>query len=254
MNITKNSKFLIWLGKKLYTTNPESLGAPCSAEEFYGSPVDRRRVQPLLSVEEAGKDKNMQRALLIDTIRRNAMRHVAIATVPYMLCVYLVFSGLNAVIKPSIPTDTVMGTQNKDVSAIGAYAGGAFSWIKVHTLGYVQSDGTKLKRAKELNAKLQDIRNALEVRAQDLKSTATSKEDLKEKMKGLQDQLEKNALADSIEFNSLNGDARICLEKVKQDADVLKAQFANGSITQQQFDEQKAKILEDQKKYQEELN
>ncbi|WP_175849408.1 hypothetical protein [Burkholderia cepacia] len=256
MNITRNSKILIALGKKFYSSDPEStVGSPCSAEEFYATPVDRVAIQPLFHVNSVNDDASMKRALLVDTLRRNAHRQTAIMTIPYMLVVFLIFSLLNATGIFSKSLDSSQSQEQvQNVSTIGAYSGAAFSWLKVHSWGYLQSDETKLKRAKELNAKRQSMRDQLENKAQEIKRTANNDIDYKEKMNKYEDNLEKSMMSTIVEFNSLHGDARIGLERVKQQADLLKQQFANGSINQQQFDEQKAKILEDQKKYQDELN
>lgn len=259
MKISKSSKLQIFLGKKIYG-NPESLGYPCSAEEFYSNPSDRVSIQPLLHVDAVKEDENMKRALAVNVLRLDAARQISIFTVPYMLAVYLVFVIATGIIKPTNPLQAMAGSTTptadsvEDVSTIGAYAGGAFSWAKVHTLGYLQSDETKLARVKELDARIKPFRNLLETKANTLKQTSNNDADFKEKMKEYENKLDKAVMADSVEFNSLHGNARLGLEKVKQQADFLKQQFANGSINQQQFDDQKAKILEDQKKYQDQLN
>jgi hypothetical protein len=220
----KNS-LLIFLGNRIYTDNPDSIGIPCSSDELYSTQIHRQAIQPLFQPEAAKEGVNRARALLIDTKRRNATRHIAYATVPYLLCVFVVFSALNGVVKLS-KTDTDGQVQSEGGSTIGSYSSAYINKAKVLVLSPFTSDKYKLARANELATQMDK-----------LQQNAKNKDDLIIALRPL-----------NAEFQSLNGDYIILSDRVNSDAEKIKSQLARGAITQEQFDTQKQAILERKKR------
>lgn len=225
MDLTKNSKLLTKLGNRFYSSNLDDLDIPCSSEEFYSDPVERPAIQPLLNPLVVGEEANKRRALFIDTKRRYATEQIALATIPALFAVFLAYSSISAVIAPG-STDRPQISSKSDAdpsmfSMASMYAGAMVTKAKTRVAIVFMSDDEKLLRAKKISRQQLDIQKS-----------AGSKEELISKLIPLE-----------AEFNSLNGDYLMGMEAVKLDAERIKTQLSNGSITQDQFNTQKLEIM-----------